>query len=105
MNKVGLALLTAVFGGAVALGGYKLIENKKLESMSFEDKQKVYFASNPTGVISSTGNPDFTQAAAAVQPGVVHIKTTYSRKGSQQSQGSPFDMFEEFFGMPQGRRQ
>jgi len=107
MNKVGLTLLTAVFGGAVALGGYKLIENKKLDSMSFEDKQKVYFANNPTGVMSSTGNPDFTQASAAVAPGVVHIKTTYSRKGSQQSQGSPFDMFEEFFGMPQGggRRQ
>ncbi|WP_293941968.1 MULTISPECIES: Do family serine endopeptidase [unclassified Sphingobacterium] len=107
MNKVGLTLLTAVFGGAVALGGYKLIENKKLDGMSFEDKQKVYFANNPTGVMSSTGNPDFTQASAAVAPGVVHIKTTYSRKGSQQSQGSPFDMFEEFFGMPQGggRRQ
>ncbi len=107
MNKVGLTLLTAVFGGAVALGGYKLIENKKFDGLSFEDKQKVYFANNPTGVMSSTGNPDFTQAAAAVSPGVVHIKTTYSRKGSQQSQGSPFDMFEEFFGMPQGggRRQ
>jgi len=107
MNKVGLTLLTAVFGGAVALGGYKLIENKKFDGMSFEDKQKVYFANNPTGVMSSTGNPDFTQASAAVAPGVVHIKTTYSRKGSQQSQGSPFDMFEEFFGMPQGggRRQ
>jgi hypothetical protein len=35
MNKVGLTLLTAVFGGAVALGGYKLIENKKLDVMSF----------------------------------------------------------------------
>ncbi|WP_312186513.1 Do family serine endopeptidase [Sphingobacterium sp.] len=107
MNKVGLTLLTAVFGGAVALGGYKLIENKKYDGMSFEEKQKVYFANNPTGVMSSTGNPDFTQAAAAVSPGVVHIKTTYTRKGSQESQGSPFDMFEEFFGMPQGggRRQ
>lgn len=109
MNKVGLTLLTAVFGGAVALGGYKLIESKKIDGMSFEEKQKVYFANNPTaaGAMSSAGNPDFTQASAAVSPGVVHIKTTYSRKGSQQSQGSPFDMFEEFFGMPQGggRRQ
>lgn len=107
MNKVGLTLLTAVFGGAVALGGYKLIENKKIDVRSFEDRQKVYFANNPTGVMSSTGNPDFTQAAAAVSPGVVHIKTTYTRKGSQQQQASPFDFFEDFFGMPQGggRRQ
>ena len=40
MNKVGLTLLTAVFGGAVALGGYKLFESKKFEGMSIEDKQR-----------------------------------------------------------------
>ena len=104
MNKVSLTLLTAVFGGAVALGGYKLFENKKFEGMYIEDKQKVYFANNPTGVMSSTGNPDFTQAAAIVSPGVVHIKTTYTRQAPQGGgSGSPFDMFEEFFGTPQGR--
>ncbi|MBP3942502.1 Do family serine endopeptidase [Sphingobacteriaceae bacterium WQ 2009] len=107
MNKnLGISLLTAVFGGAVALGGYKVIENKKLDSMSFEERQKVYFANNPDALISSTGNPDFTAAAASVSAGVVHIKTTYTAKnaGRESAQGgSPFDMFEEFFGMPQGR--
>lgn len=104
MKKIGITLLTAVFGGAVAIGGYKLFESKQFENMSFEEQQKVYYANNPAGeMMSSTGNPDFTQAAAAVSPGVVHIKVTMTTRGSQRGQGSgsPFDMFEDFFGAPQ----
>lgn len=108
MKKIGLTLLTAVIGGAIAVGGYKLFENKQLESMSFEERQNVYYANNPSpleDMMSSTGNPDFTQAAAAVSPGVVHIKVTMTARSSQRRGGSsPFDMFEEFFGLPQQRR-
>ncbi len=106
MKKIGVTLLTAVLGGAIAVGGYKLFEDKQLDNMSFEERQKVYYTNNPTGeMLSSTGNPDFTQAAAAVSPGVVHIKVTMATRGSQRGGGgSPFDMFEEFFGMPQQRR-
>lgn len=108
MKKIGLTLLTAVVGGAIAVGGYKLFENKQLESMSFEERQNVYYANNPSpleDMMSSTGNPDFTQAAAAVSPGVVHIKVTMTARSSQRRGGSsPFDMFEEFFGLPQQRR-
>lgn len=109
MKKIGVSLLTAVLGGAVAVGGYKLIEGKQLSQMTLQEQQKVYFANNPgadVDMMSSTGNPDFTQAAAAVSPGVVHIKVTMTQRNSQgQRGGSPFDMFEEFFGMPQQRRQ
>src|SRR5690606_11454014 len=105
MKKIGITLLTAVLGGAIAVGGYKLFEDKQLDNMSFEERQEVYYANNPGNeVMSSTGNPDFTQAAAAVSPGVVHIKVTMTTRGSQRGGGSPFDMFEEFFGMPQQRR-
>ena len=105
MKKIGVTLLTAVLGGVVAVGGYKLFENKQYENMTLEDQQKVYYANNPMGeMMSSTGNPDFTQAAASVSPGVVHIKVTVTVRGSQGG-SSPFDMFEEFFGMPQQRRQ
>lgn len=107
MKKIGVSLLAAVLGGAIAVGGYKFFENKQLDNMTFEEKQKVYYASNPAWTaISSTGNPDFTQAAAAVSPGVVHIKVTVTTRGGQRGggSGSPFDMFEEFFGMPQQRR-
>ncbi|MBD1424349.1 Do family serine endopeptidase [Sphingobacterium arenae] len=106
MKKIGISLLIAAVGGAVAIGGYKLFENKQNEQMTFEEKQKVYFANNPgSEIMSSTGNPDFTEAAAAVSPGVVHIKVTMTRRASQgRGGGSPFDMFEEFFGMPQRRQ-
>lgn len=105
MKKIGLSLLIAAVGGAVAIGGYKLFEDRQRDSMTFEEKQKVYFANNPESVIiSSTGNPDFTGAAAAVSPGVVHIQVTMTRRASRGGGGSPFDMFEEFFGMPQRRQ-
>lgn len=106
MKKIGITLLAAVMGGAIAIGGYKLFESKQMDNMSFEERQKVHYASNPVGeMLSSTGNPDFTQAAAAVSPGVVHIKVTMNARASQRGGGeSPFDMFEEFFGMPQQRR-
>ena len=100
MKKIGLTLLTAFVGGAVAIGSYKLIEDKYSEGMTFEEKQKVYFANNPGQIVSSTNNPDFTQAAAAVTPAVVHIKTTYT-SGSRGSNDAFEDMFEDFFG---GRR-
>ncbi|HEY1025357.1 MAG TPA: Do family serine endopeptidase [Sphingobacteriaceae bacterium] len=101
MKKVGFTLLAAFVGGAVAIGSYKLIENKYNDGLSFEEKQKVYFANNPGPVVSSADNPDFTQAAAAVTPAVVHIKTTYSSASRGGGQDAFEDMFEEFFG---GRR-
>src|SRR5690606_25665598 len=106
MKKIAMSLLIAAVGGAVAIGGYKLFENKQNQQMTFEEKQKVYFANNPGAeIMSSTGNPDFTEAAAAVSPGVVHIKVTMTARRSQRGGGSsPFDMFEEFFGMPQRRQ-
>lgn len=103
MKKIGMAVLIAMLGGLLAIGGYKLFENKQAENMTFEEKQEVYFANNPLKINSSTGNPDFTQASAAVSPAVVHIVTTYEAKGRQRPQSSPFgDMFEEFFGVPRG---
>ena len=108
MKKIGLTLLTAFVGGALALGAYKVIEGKYADNMSFEDKQKVYFTSNKTApVVSSTGALDFTEAAAAVTPAVVYIKTTYSsQSGGGQDQLE--QMFGDMFGQrarPQGQQQ
>lgn len=105
MKKFGLTLLTAFVGGAMALGGYKLAENKYASNMSFEDRQKVYFTNNPlpSHNTSSVGNVDFTEAAAAVTPAVVYIRTTYQDKSGKQNQLQ--QMFGDMFGQrmaPQG---
>ena len=106
MKKIGVTLLTAFIGGAVAIGGYKLVESKYADKMSIEERQKVYFTNNPLNV-SSAGQVDFVQAASAVTPAVVHIQTTYgntnasSRGRSGGGGGDPFDdMFRDFFGSP-----
>ena len=100
MKKVGLTLLTAFVGGAMALGAYKVLENKYTDNMSFEDKQKVYFASNhlSPAITSSTGEVDFTQAAAAVTPAVVYIRTTYSNTDQGDQQDQMQRMFGDIFG-------
>ncbi|MFB2120522.1 Do family serine endopeptidase [Parapedobacter sp. 2B3] len=105
MKKLGLTLLTALVGGLIAVGGYKLFESKQESRMSFEERQELHYASNPVpNVVSSTGNPDFTQAAAMVAPAVVHITTTYPGR-SRGGNAAPMDLFEEFFGMPRQRQQ
>lgn len=100
MKKITITLLIALVGGVMAIAGYKLFE-RKTNNMTFEERQKIHFANNPVDIASSAGNPDFTQAAAAVAPAVVHIITTYEGSGGgSQQQIDPFDMFEEFFGRP-----
>jgi serine protease Do len=109
MKKFGLTLLTALVGGAMALGGYKLVESKYASNMSFEDQQKVIFASNrlsnPPSTLSSAGQVDFTQAAAAVTPAVVYIRTTYSSQAQDDQQGQMQQMFGQMFGQRGGRVQ
>jgi len=104
MKRIGLIALAAFIGGAAAIGGYKLLEPKTDELVSFADQQKVLFANNPK--ISSAGAVDFVEAAAAVSPAVVHIKTSYgsSSPEGQARSSSPFDMFDDLFGGGGGRR-
>ena len=102
MKKFGLTLLTAFIGGAMALGAYKVFENKYADNMTFQEKQKVYFASNPSAPItSSAGEVDFTQAAAAVTPAVVYIRVTYSNTSNGNSDQ---DQLQQLFGNMFGQR-
>jgi serine protease Do len=107
MKKFGLTILTAFLGGALALGSYKLMENKYSDSRSIEEKQKVYFTNNPLAPssTSSAGElTDFTQAAAEVTPAVVFIRTTYAAQ-SNSGQSQMQQLFGDMFGgrmQPQG---
>lgn len=106
MKNFGLTVLTAFLGGAMAIGAYKVIETNKDSNMSFEDRQKVYFASNhEPAVVSSTGNVDFTEAAAAVTPAVVYIRVTQAAAGNSGTEDQMEQMFGQMFGQharPQG---
>ncbi len=100
MKKVGLSLMTAILGGAIAVGAYKMVEPKTTDAGTFEDRQKVYFASNHVApMMSSAGTVDFTQAAAAVTPAVVYIRTTYSSSQGGGGQDQMEQMFGDMFGM------
>jgi S1-C subfamily serine protease len=105
MKSFGLTLLTAFAGGAMAIGAYKVFEPAN-NGLSFEDQQKVYYASNKTPQVmaSSTGELDFTEAAAVVTPAVVYIRTTYAA-ASNSGQDQMEQMFGQMFGgraRPQG---
>jgi serine protease Do len=84
-----------------------VIEKKYADNMSFDDKQNVYFASNhlSSGITSSAGEVDFTQAAAAVTPAVVYIKTTYSNTSQNSQQDRLQQMFGDMFGQGSAPRQ
>jgi len=103
MKRFGLTLLTAFVGGTLAIGAYKMMETKYNDGLSFEDKQHVYFTSNPlnSAITSSAGEVDFTQAAAAVTPAVVYIRTTYAANTGNGGE----DMFQQLFGRGSGRGQ
>ncbi|MDQ7948639.1 MAG: trypsin-like peptidase domain-containing protein [Pedobacter sp.] len=96
MKKIGLTVLAAFLGGAVAIGSYKLLE-RNTDGYTLEEKQNMMFANNPVK-ISSAGSVDFVQAAAAVSPAVVHIKTTYGNKSTGNEGGNSIDDFFDFFG-------
>jgi len=97
MKKIGLIVLAAFLGGAVAIGAYKLLERNN-DNFSLTEKQNMMFANNPIKV-GSSGAVDFVQAAAAVSPAVVHIKTTYGNSSSDDNGGGGMDdMLEQFFG-------
>ncbi|MES2417901.1 MAG: trypsin-like peptidase domain-containing protein [Bacteroidota bacterium] len=95
MKRIGLIVFAAFLGGAVAIGAYKLLERNN-DNFTLAEKQHLMFANNPIKV-SSTGAVDFVQAAAAVSPAVVHIKTTYGSSSSDENSGGMQDMFEQFF--------
>ena len=100
---VGL-LFASLFGGIVALGGYKLFEKEAPSYIQSQLNNNVQFSNylNDSSFIVPAGL-NFVYAAELVTPRVVHIKSTMSATPNNNSQRSPYeDMFRDFFGDPRG---
>lgn len=103
MKRIILTVFSAAFGGMLALGVYSYFEKPQQVTLVQQPEPAVRLASFPerSNLVSSSGNPDFTGAAALATPGVVHIKTTYTREQESGAYGFFDDeVFERFFRMP-----
>ncbi len=96
MKKASLLLLTMLISVALAIAGYRYIDNKENEPDSSAGNLSLNFSDSPVRPGSPAANLDFVKASATVTPAVVHIKTLYTRASS--GAGNPFF---ELFGMPQ----
>ncbi|WP_242926726.1 Do family serine endopeptidase [Pontibacter vulgaris] len=103
---VGLTL-SALLGGGVAVGSYKLLEDDKTQSAQEQPEQTtVRYTSDmrsSTSIVPEGLN--FVKAAQVSTPAVVHVMTEYSVRSSDQYGSSPMDPFlREFFGDGFGER-
>ncbi len=98
MKKVLEVLGIAFFGGAIALGGYKvLFEKNTTEVIENIDPvvQTVNANYRPTAVINSSSIPtDFTEAAGTTVNAVVHVKNTAIK--------TLYNPYAQFFGQGNG---
>jgi serine protease Do len=110
-----LGLLTsAVLGGGVAVGGYKLLEPERpVVPQAVTDPNMRYTSELRSSAYVVPEGLNFVAAAATVTPAVVHVMTEYApqHNESAQMQMDPFlrqffgDQLEQFHGrgqMPQG---
>jgi serine protease Do len=102
---VGLTL-SALMGGGVAVGSYKLLEdNSPRGAETQQEYPTVRYTSDmrSSNVIVPEGL-NFIKAAQVTTPAVVHVMTEYSARSAQRS-NTPMDPFlREFFGDGFGER-
>ena len=93
-------LVTATFGGALALGGFYFLGDNQpsvINKTIIEAQPNVQFSQ--TAASTFDNNPSFESAAAKTVNSVVHIKTISTQQRRQQ-----VDPFEEFFFQQPRRR-
>ncbi|WP_161890037.1 Do family serine endopeptidase [Pontibacter russatus] len=92
--------LSAVVGGGVAVGSYKLLEDENVVSTEQQQYPSVRYTSEMRS--SNTIVPEglnFIKAAKVSTPAVVHVMTEYSGAGGNDRYSGPMDPFlREFFG-------
>ncbi|RZK22908.1 MAG: Do family serine endopeptidase [Hymenobacter sp.] len=105
-----LGLLTsAVLGGGVAVGGYKLLEAEPgnvAQSTVASDPQVRYTSAMRSSAYAAPEGLNFVAAAAATTPAVVHVMTEYKAEPQQRQQRMQMDpLFRQFFGDQFGDQQ
>jgi len=103
---------SAILGGGVAVGGYKLLEpTPSVQQAVAADPQVRYTSEMRSSPYTVPEGLNFVAAAAAVTPAVVHVMTEYAAPSvdQRQQQMDPFlrqffgDQFDQFRGQqPQG---
>lgn len=96
--------LSAVVGGGVAVGSYKLLEDENSIQAEQQQYPNVRYTSDmrSSNVVVPEGL-NFVKAAQVATPAVVHVMTEYSVRSSDRY-SSPMDPFlREFFGDGFGR--
>ncbi len=104
---VGLTL-SAMLGGGIAVGSYKLLEDDSKSESAMEQREQYPTVRYTSDMRSSTATVpeglNFMKAAQITTPAVVHVMTEYSSRQSDRysSQMDPF--LREFFGDGFGER-
>jgi Do/DeqQ family serine protease len=97
-----LGLLTsAVLGGGVAVGGYKLLETEPgnvAQTTVASDPQVRYTSAMRSSAYAAPEGLNFVAAAAATTPAVVHVMTEYKAEPQRQSRMQMDPLFRQFFG-------
>ncbi|PRY16245.1 Do/DeqQ family serine protease [Pontibacter ummariensis] len=96
--------LSAIMGGGVAVGSYKLLEDDVVITSEQQQYPTVHYTSDmrSSNVIVPEGL-NFVKAAQVSTPAVVHVMTEYSARPTQSD--TPMDPFlREFFGDGFGER-
>ena len=112
-KQIMLGLLgSAILGGGVAVGGYKLLEPAPVVPQSISANPEMRYTSElRSAPYTVPEGLNFVAAAAAVTPAVVHVMTEYAAPSvdQRQMQMDPFlrqffgDQLEQFHGQqPQG---
>ncbi|WP_460623067.1 Do family serine endopeptidase [Hymenobacter tenuis] len=102
---------SAILGGGVAVGGYKLLEPERSSAPQTvaADPNVRYTSELRSSTYAVPEGLNFTAAAASVTPAVVHVMTEYAPKASQNDMSRMDPFLRQFFGEDldqyQGRRQ
>lgn len=99
-------LFASMFGGIIAIGGYKLFEKDKPSFIQIPQNNPVQFSNylDDSSFVVPEGL-NFVYAAELVTPRVVHIKSTVTSGSARGQSRSPFDDYlRDFFGDPRDYR-